>query len=397
MVDNRVPLQERKSPIRGALDLVTGRYPPFLFGGGLGSWLPVFHFHGAHPDSLEPYFRYLAENGYRTVTSEAVADWVLRGRHPGPRSVALCFDDAWSSLWIVVGPLLKKYGFRAIAYVSPARISDAAALRAPHAGGPLPAPLASMDRTEPMFCTWSELRALEASGLVDVQAHSWRHAKVFASDSVVDFIRPGHRVQPHETPLLETPQGLRFATREDLGAPLYGSRSRLSDAFRWIAPDAFADCTRRVREEGGADFFGRPRWREELQACVQQARPGRWETEAEREASIAEELVHAREILEQQLGKAIRQMCFPWAIAGRTAVRLAEKAGYQTAFADRLGGARAVRQGDPPFQLMRLKHPLIFCLPGKGRTWFFGRRPPSASRGLDASPTLLPSSSPAAP
>ena len=54
MVDNRVPLQERKSPIRGVLDLVTGRYPSFLFGGGLGSWLPVFHFHGVHPDSLEP-------------------------------------------------------------------------------------------------------------------------------------------------------------------------------------------------------------------------------------------------------------------------------------------------------------------------------------------------------
>lgn len=392
-----IPWQERKSPIRGALDLATGRYPRFLFGCGLGSALPVFHFHGAHPDALEPYFRFLSDNGYRTATSDAIADLVLRGRHPGPRTVALCFDDAWSSLWIVAAPLLEKYGFQAIAYVSPARISDAATPRAQHPGGPLPADRAAMDRDDPAFCTWPELKALDASGRVDVQAHSWRHAKVFASDAVVDFIRPGHRVQPHDVPLLDTSEGLRFATREDLGAPLYGVRARLSDAYRWIAPEAFADCVGRVRDGGGAAFFDRPTWRDELRSCVRQARPGRWETDAERETAIAEELGRAREILEQRLGKEVRHMCFPWAIAGTTAVRLAKQVGFQTAFADRLGGARAVHPGDPPFQLMRLKHPLIFCLPGKGRTWFFGRRPPEASRGLDERPSLLPPASPRTP
>ena len=396
-VNSTLPFQERKSPIRGALDLLTGRYPRFLFGGGLGSCLPVFHFHGAHPGFLEPYLRFLSENGYRTATSETVADLVLRGQRPPPRTVALCFDDAWSSLWIVAVPLLRRYGFRAIAYVSPARISDASAPRAQHLAGPLPAEWAAMDRNDPPFCTWCELKAMDAAGVVDVQAHSWRHAKVFASEEVVDFIRPGQLAGPHDVPLLDTPGGMRFATRADLGAPLYAARARLSDAFRWIAPEAFDAAVRHVRDEGGQAFFDRPQWRDELREIVRKAPPGRWETAAERETSIAEELARAREILEQRLAKPVRHMCFPWAIAGGTAVRLAEKAGYQTAFSDRLGGIRSVRPGDPPFQLMRLKHPLIFCLPGKGRTWFFGRRPPVASRGLDERPSPLPPERPDAP
>lgn len=385
-----IPFQERKSPLRGILDLAAGRYPRFLFGGGLGQWLPVFHFHETHPKALEPYFQYLAENGYRTVTSDQIAAFVLRGVHPGPKSAALCFDDAWSSLWVYAVPLLQKYNLHAIAYVSPDRVPSSPAPRRQWDSPNTPDVEIALDRTEGLFSTWSELRAMHASGRLDIQAHSWRHAMVFASDEVADFIQPYHQEHPHAIPLVDTPDGLRFAAREDLGAPLYATRSRLSDVRRWIAPDAFAGCIRHVQANGGALFFQRAAWRAELRACVAQARPGRWESEPERDSAIREELARARARLEAELGKQIHHMCFPGAIAGKAAVRLAAETGYQTAFADRLWGARAVRHGDPPHQLMRLKHPLIFCLPGKQRTWFFGRKPNSASHGLELGPILLP-------
>ena len=142
-----IPFTESKSPWRGVLDLAGGCYPSFLFGGSLGRWLPVFHFHEVTPAHLEPYLAYLAENGYRTVTSDAIARYVREGVHPGPNSVALCFDDAWASLCTVAEPLLRRYGFQAITYVSPARVPDA---------GPVPA---ASGVNEP-FATWEELRAL---------------------------------------------------------------------------------------------------------------------------------------------------------------------------------------------------------------------------------------------
>jgi len=390
MLFDSIPFQERKSPFRGMLDLAAGRYPRFLFGGGLGQWLPVFHFHEAHAKALEPYFQYLAENGYRTVTSDQIAAYVLRGVHPGPRSVALCFDDAWSSLWVCAAPLLQKYNLQAIAYVSPDRVPSAPALRRQWGGSDIPGAGIALDRTERLFATWSELRAMHESGHIDIQAHSLRHARVFASDEATGFIQPCHREHPHMIPLVDAPDGLRFAASEDLGAPLYATRARLSDVRRWIAPDAFAGCIRHVQANGGASFFQRAAWQAELRACVAQARPGQWESEPERNAAIREELARARALLEAELGKPIHHMCFPWAIAGKAAVRLAKETGYHTAFADRLWGARAVRPGDPPHQLMRLKHPLIFCLPGKKRTWFFGRKPNRASHGLELGPILLP-------
>jgi len=387
-----LPFQERKSPCRGILDLATGRYPRFLFGGDIGQWLPVFHFHETHPKSLEPYLLYLAENGYRTVTSDQIAALVLRGMHPGPKSVALCFDDAWSSLWVCALPLLQKYSLNAIAYVSPDRVPAISAPRRQGDSASIPGSGITLDRTEPFFSTWSELRAMHASGRVDIQAHSWRHAMVFASDEVIGFIKPQYREHPHTIPLVDAPDGLRFVTNTDLGAPLYPTRSRFSDVQRWIAPDAFANCIRHVQANGGASFFQREAWQAELRTCVDQSRTGRWESAPARDAAIREEMARARALLEAGLGKQIHHMCFPWAIAGKAALRLAAETGYQTAFADRLWGARAVRHGDPPYQLMRLKHRFIFCLPGKKRTWFFGHKSNSASHGLELGPILLPGS-----
>ncbi len=385
-----VPFQERKSKWRGLLDLATGRYPAFVFGGGTGRSLPVFHFHECHPAALEPYLAYLAENGYRTVTSEAVSALVHRGVHPGPRTVVLCFDDAWASFWVVAVPLLKKYGLTAITFVSPERVSALPEPR-PQWDGTRPFEDMAIDRSGGLFSSWAELRAMQADGCVDIQAHSLRHVQVACAPEIFGFITPEYTCQPHKVPLVDAPEGERLARAGDLGAPLYPTRSRLSDALRWRDPAAFEAAVTAVQSGGGAAFFEQPDWRETLMACVQQGSTGSFETAAEREQAILDELVRSREVLNHELGSdPVRHMCFPWAIAGQEAVRLAAQAGYETAFADRLWGRRAVHAGDRPYQLMRLRHEYLFCLPGKNRSWLFGTRAPSASRGLDLASRPLP-------
>lgn len=364
-----VPFTESKNPWRGVLDLAGGCYPAFLFGGGIGRWLPVFHFHEVTPERLEPYLAYLSENGYRTVTADAIARYVRDGAHPGPNSVALCFDDAWVSLITVAEPLFRRYGFRAITYVSPARVPDA----------PTP-PSAPNER----FATWDELRALQASGTVDIQAHSLRHAAVFCDSDCTGFITPDMVRHIHLYPWTATATGDRFLTRDDLGAPLYLQRSRYSDALRYDNAAAFEACTRFVRENGDADFFKRAGWELKLRQLAAAA-PGRQETPAQRDAAIREDLAAARETLNAKLNTStVRHMCFPWAVAGASAVKIAAEVGYETAFADRLFGKRAVRAGDPPHRLMRLKHQYIFCLPGRGRRCFFTMRNPVRRRAPDA-------------
>ena len=80
-----MPFAERGVALRGLLDLATGCYPAFLFGGSLRGVLPVFHFHEVTREGLEPRLQYLAENDYRTVTCDEVARLVVNGVDPGPR------------------------------------------------------------------------------------------------------------------------------------------------------------------------------------------------------------------------------------------------------------------------------------------------------------------------
>src|SRR6266850_1574892 len=54
----RPPFRERGGALRGVVDLATGCYPSFLFGGSLGGALPVFHFHDVTREWLEPRKQY---------------------------------------------------------------------------------------------------------------------------------------------------------------------------------------------------------------------------------------------------------------------------------------------------------------------------------------------------
>ncbi len=355
----RLPFQERKTPWRGPLDLVSGCYPAFTWGGPLGKILPVFHFHDVSREELEPYLQYLKKNAYRTVTSEAMGRWARDRVHPGPKSVVLCFDDAWASMWTVVTPLLEQYGMSAVTYVIPGRVADAAEVRDPAAWTP--------GEGEPL-ATWPEIQAMHASGRVDIQAHTLTHAKVFCSHEVVGYVSPETRMTMLGRPVFDFGPPPRVIEDGMLGAPLYLARSRMSDALAYVETEESRwACVEHVAAQGERSFFERPGWRQELKEIASRHR-SRFESADEQEQSQTSELQGARELLEQRLpGHTVRQVCFPWGIAGENAMALARRAGYETAVADRLWGRRCMWRKTDPYHIMRLKHSYIFALPGEGR------------------------------
>jgi len=350
-----VPFSERGGKARGCLDLVSGRYPAFVFGGSLGAFLPVFHFHEVTREELEPKLRHLADNGYRSVTSEDIAAYVRRQTALPARSVGLCFDDAWKSLATVAAPLLKQYGLRAITYAIPARITE-------HGEGNSP------------FVTWSDLAELHGSGVIDVQSHTDSHSRIFASNEVEDFVRPGYE----STPLLNRPQrsappSLAFVTPADLGAPIYAMRSRMSDGRRaLVPPDVHDACVRFVAREGGASFFARPDWRNRLNSLVASNHEPAFESEDDQIQAIEDELAQSRSILNARLKTtSVAHICLPWGISGARTEQMLKRTGYQTAFANRLRGQFAVHAGDDPYWLKRVTNHYITRLPGRGRQYWF--------------------------
>ena len=366
-----VPYGERGGRARGALDLLAGHYPAFTIGGGVGRLLPVFHFHETTPALLDPRLQYLAENGYRTVTSAAIAALVREGTAPPEGSVVLAFDDAWSSVWTVAGPLLRRYGMQAIVYAIPARIRDAESARLTiDNGAPDPA---AVDASDDPFVTWPELRQLHEDGTFDVQSHTRTHSMIFAASTIVDFVSPAFRAESLlNRPRIDRNGTPRFLDPQTLGAPLYVRRSCMSDALRFYPDEeAGARTAAHVDANGGADFFGRPGWRTELQRVAGEPR-GASAAARDRDTAIEAELAGAREMLEARLpGHRVDHICLPWGVAGRSTRGLLERSGYRTAFANRFRGRFAVATGDDPYALKRLSNRYIFALPGRGRRYVF--------------------------
>lgn len=162
-----------------------------------------------------------------------------------------------------------------------------------------------------------------------------------------------------------------YVSSNDLGCPLYTQRSRMSDALRFFEPvETRYRCIEFVKGEGGMAFFQRPDWFEVLKKTAWEG-SGRFETEEDRNKAIRDELTTSREVLSSRLaGHKVNQMCFPFTISGKAAESMLKKTGYETAFADRIFGTRAIEAGSNPYRLMRLKHQFIYCLPGKNRQSF---------------------------
>jgi hypothetical protein len=159
-----------------------------------------------------------------------------------------------------------------------------------------------------------------------------------------------------------------YVSENNLGCPLYTQRSRMSDALRFFEPpEARVRCQELVKREGGKIFFEKSDWREVLTKVAREG-SGRFETEDERRNAIRDELIKSKEALTSRLGgHKVNQMCFPFTISGKTAESMLKETGYETAFADRLFGMRAVEAGGNHYRLMRLKHQFIYCLPGNKR------------------------------
>lgn len=106
---------------------------------------------------------WLIANGYRPVAIEDVLR-ASRGERPLPdKAVLLTFDDGLRSVYDRVFPILRAYRIPAVVAVVTDWIEMPATSRVPYG---------VRDFTRDDFLTWTQLRELQSSGLVEVVSHS---------------------------------------------------------------------------------------------------------------------------------------------------------------------------------------------------------------------------------
>jgi peptidoglycan/xylan/chitin deacetylase (PgdA/CDA1 family) len=106
------------------------------------------------PAAFEAQMEYLARNGYHVVPLSRLTGF-LDGKEALPRkTVVLTIDDGYRSTYEVAYPILKKYGFPATVFLYSDFVGATDAL------------------------TWSQLKEMADSGLIDIQPHSKTHANL---------------------------------------------------------------------------------------------------------------------------------------------------------------------------------------------------------------------------
>lgn len=358
-------------------DLLLGRYPEFITGGPLPQGhVPVFCFHGAEPESFTRKLQYLSDNGYATLSASEYFQHLMGTRHVPQRSVVLTFDDGRCSVRTVAEPLMRRYGMKAVVFLIPARMVSRPGPLPPtrdDASGKRDATVNVLDREkgDDPFLTWEEVDALAQTGLFDFQSHTLSHGRVHTGPQVVDFMHPALRrgFAPLDVPLIRDDGGDLLGPRVPLGAPLFRSAPRASEALRYFEdPDVRAACVRAVAAEGGDVFFTKNGWRRSLKALLNgRSLGGRYETPEERAMAIRDELRLAKSLIEERTGQEVVHLCYPWHVAGPTARRIARETGHRTSFCGKVPGVPITLPGGDLQAIARIGEDYVELLPGRGR------------------------------
>jgi len=363
------------------LALLSGRLPAFVLRDvdDIGRCVPIFTFHSVEPREFEACCAHLCAAGYRTLSLDEYFRGI-GGRRLPRKSVVLTFDDGLSSLWTVAFPLLERYRMQATAFVIPGLVRDRSAttptLRDVWAGTATVADLRRDEEATDALASWTELAAMQASGVIDVQSHTMYHARTFCGRALRDFVNPDTPTDFYRNvalPITAVDGSYRYDRPKVLGQPLYSMQPFTAGHLRYVDDVALRDtCQDFVARHGGAEFFRDRRWRNVLARLVREhrrngARSAHFESRAECIDALTEELAGSRSLIESRLGNRVRHLCLPWYTGSEQTVSVSRGTGYRTnlwgASARHLNGAHT----QDPFRIGRIDNRFLFRLPGAGR------------------------------
>ncbi len=295
---------------------------------------------------FEDQMRFLAQRGFRGLFLDEWLD-IRQGRKPaeGP-TVCLTFDDGLLDNWVYAYPLVKKYGLRMTIFVSPEFV-DPKPGRRPNLED-VWAGRHDIGQLEARgYATWDELRDMQASGYVDIQSHTMSHTKYIAGPKRLGYYYGGHL---GVYPILNREPDLKpryfadpdFEKKLAWGTPLFEEASAVIVRRHTINPDAIDACLGLAAQYDLAREDQQGSYETRADALLDDyERRGQLVLEIENETSYRDrlhyEIVQSKAILEEQLGKPVRFMCWPHGDNNALCHEMARKAGYLATTSGKMG------------------------------------------------------------
>jgi len=330
-------------------------------------------------ETFADHLKWLSKYDYRTVDIDELCAHVS-GAQPLPRrSVFLTFDDGYVDNWTYVAPLLERYGFKGTVFVNPDFVDPRDIVR-PTLHDVWNSKIAESELEIRGFMSWPELRHLAEHGPLSVQSHAMTHTWYPTSAKIVDFHHPDDgyywldwNAFPEKKPFYMLDP---LKTDIPYGMPIYEHEKALAATRYYPNPeegDALADF---VRQKSGPEFFASSGWREQLLGKVEDLRKGglkagHSESSDEKMERYRFELIRAREILEERLGKKADFLCWPGGGYNEVSQTVALEIYSAVTLSSRDVSAIRNRMGDNPKLIKRCGVPGIVR---KGEVFYPGGR-----------------------
>jgi peptidoglycan/xylan/chitin deacetylase (PgdA/CDA1 family) len=183
--------------------------------------IPVFCYHQVSAALFQSHLRFLRDNGYRALTADELLSALSTARDSqftpewNARRVVITFDDGLMNLHDTVFPLLREYGTPVVAFIAPAFHATRTSQR-------------GSDESGVPTCSWRQIEAMHASGLVDFQSHTFEHRLVY------DWPR-GSPLSGTSDSVCERFRGAALALEDDLARAREVIEQRLGKAVHHLA------------------------------------------------------------------------------------------------------------------------------------------------------------------
>ncbi len=341
------------------------------------------------PENFEAHCQGMATAGYRGVSLERAAEYLLHGAALPKKSVLITFDDGFLDNLVHGLPSLERHGHAATVFAVAQRLEQATQTHSDSVDS-VDAPfvrntLGERERRD-LFMTWEQARQAEGSGVMTIAAHSLTHAPAWGAPDMqrlrqspgdLELLRPGARNRTFDRPA-------PFAW----GLPRLPELPGLANRGFLISEELLGVVRQHVpQEEDGREGDLRPvaaffedagavaALRQALLALPDQAW-GRLETEEEYRQRVYEDLRACRELLEARLGSGAdtdlsrRCLAWPWGKYSPTGLEMAREAGFRVFFATSFG---ANLPGARPEHVHRFKARDKSAAWLRSRLWIYSR------------------------
>lgn len=316
-------------------------YPPFVYDNGeYGHFLPSFYYHDVLPAEFERDLAYLQENGYRTLNCDEACDRLTGHVLAGSREVLLTFDDGLLSIHTVVYPLLRKYGMKAVSYLTPAWIE------------------------KPRFLNWEQCREMLRTGHIDFQSHSFGHSKVMTRLDVIGVWTKTPENVPWGLPGLQ----IHKVDFDVPRWPLFAGDSLFSGKPAYTIGDEFWQaCAQLSKNTSRGAAIKR-----DFQSALDRHRSSvTVKNEKELLALMTEDAALSRAVMQKEMpGHRVNHFAFPWHVNSPLAWEALRTTGFRSAAVGIKGTDCDGGWSDKLTKIYRVSSDFLRCLPGKDRKTF---------------------------